>query len=163
VLRLEIYGADPDPVSREAIGRFAHPGVIREFGRLERDPASGESGRDRVMKRMQAMDALLLLHGMDAFCEEYIPSKFFEYLWTQRPVLGLVWRNAHFERLLRERGHWALPADDAHAIAAAVAQLALRWEKDELKDSGQASPFTSAAATAQLIGWVDEVLEARKP
>jgi glycosyltransferase involved in cell wall biosynthesis len=163
VLRLEIYGADPDPVSREAIGRFAHPGVIREFGRLERDPASGESGRDRVMKRMQAMDALLLLHGMDAFCEEYIPSKFFEYLWTQRPVLGLVWRNAHFERLLRERGHWALPADDARAIAAAVAQLALRWEKDELKDSGQASPFTSAAATAQLIGWVDEVLEARKP
>jgi glycosyltransferase involved in cell wall biosynthesis len=162
-LRLEIYGADPDPISREAIARFAHAGVIREFGRLERDPVTGESGRDRVMKRMQTVDALLLLHGTDEFCEEYIPSKLYEYLWTQRPVFGLVFRNAHLERLLRERGNWAVPADDPRAIAAALKELAARWERDELKDSGEASPYTTAAAVEKLIGWVDAMLEARRP
>src|SRR6266850_1888402 len=47
----------------------------RKIGRLELDPVTGDSGRDRVLKRMQTVDALLLLHGMENFCEEYIPSK----------------------------------------------------------------------------------------
>jgi hypothetical protein len=43
-----------------------------------------------------------------------------------------------------------------------VQELAARWEKDDLKDSGQASPYTTAAAVENLIGWVDAMLAARK-
>ena len=161
VLRLEIYGSGLDAVSERAVDSFAYPQVVRRFGRLEHDPVSGDSGRDRVLKRMQTVDALLLLHGMENFCEEYIPSKLYEYLWTQRPIIGLTWRNAHLDRILKEGGHWAMPADDLPGIVACLEDLVVRWEARRLEDSGQPSAYTSAAAVAQLSAWVEEVVNAR--
>lgn len=159
ILRLEIYGSGLDAVSERAIDRFAYPDVVRRFGRLERDPVTGDSGRDRVLKRMQTVDALLLLHGMENFCEEYIPSKLYEYLWTQRPIIGLTWRNAHLDRILKESGHWAVQADNLTGIAAALEDLVARWERNELKDSGLASPYSTEAAVNQLYGWACEAAE----
>lgn len=159
VLRLEIYGSGADAVSASAIERFPVPGMIRQFGRIEHDPTTGESGRERVLKRMNTVDCLLLLHGTDVFCEEYIPSKFYEYLWTQRPILGLVWHNEHLEKLLRENKHVSVAADDVKAISAALSELLDRWQNDDLADSGLESPYTSEAATRQLVTWVREILE----
>jgi hypothetical protein len=156
-VRLEIYGGDPDAVSAEAIARLPCPQVVRPFGRLERDPVTGESGRERVLKRMQTVDALLLLHGTGTVCEEYIPSKLYEYFWTERPILALTWHNAHLDRLLREAGHWAVPATDVAAIAGALTDLIARWQADDLRDSGKPSPYTPAAAVDEMIGWVEEV------
>jgi hypothetical protein len=136
--------------------------VVRRFGRLETDPATGESGRDRVLKRMQTVDALLLLHGMHRFCEEYIPSKLYEYLWTQRPILGLTWHNAHLDRILKEGGHWAVPTNDIPGIEAALEDLVARWEADRLQDSGKPSPYTTAAAVEQLYGWAIEAVNGRR-
>ena len=166
-VRLGIYGGGVDAISADAISRFPFAGVVRQFGRVESDPATGESGRDRVLKRMQTVDALLLLHGTDRVCEEYIPSKLYEYLWTERPIIGLVWHNPHLDRLLREGGHWSVPADDVAAISGALEALVSRWKRNELRDNGRASPYTSAAAVEQLVGWADEIprgrSEARKP
>jgi glycosyltransferase involved in cell wall biosynthesis len=161
LLRLEIYGAELDAVSERALAALPFPEVVRRLGRLEADPATGESGRDRVLKRMQTVDALLLLHGMHRFCEEYIPSKLYEYLWTQRPILGLTWHNPHLDRILEEGGHWAIPTGDVPGIVAALEELVARWEADRLQDSGKPSPYTTEAAARQLLGWVDEVLKAR--
>jgi hypothetical protein len=111
---------------------------------------------------MHTVDALLLLHGTESFCEEYIPSKLYEYLWTERPIIGLVWRNAHLDRILREGGHWAVAADDVTGISSALDDLVARWEADDLRDSGQPSPYTSAAAVDQLVGWVEDILRARE-
>jgi glycosyltransferase involved in cell wall biosynthesis len=157
IVRLEIYGSGIDALSERAIA-ILPPGVVREFGRLETDPVTGESGRDRVLKRMQTVDALLLLHGMHRFCEEYIPSKLYEYLWTQRPVLGLTWRNAHLDRILREGGHWAVPSDDIEGIFTALKELVARWEADQLEDSGKPSVYTSEAAVEQLVGWANQAV-----
>lgn len=158
-LRLEIYGSGADAVSAEAIARFPAQEMIRKIGRLEHDPVTGESGRERVLKRMNTVDALLLLHGIEVFCEEYIPSKFYEYLWTQRPVLGLVWRNPHLERLLRENGHTAVAANNVDDISDALSALVDRWERAELADTGLDSPYTAEAATTQLVAWAREVQE----
>jgi glycosyltransferase involved in cell wall biosynthesis len=153
IVRLEIYGSGADSVSSAAIARFPAPEMIKQLGRLERDPVTGESGRDRVLKRMNSVDCLLLLHGTEVFCEEYIPSKFYEYLWTQRPILGLVWRNQHLQRLLAENNHMAVAADDVDGIRKALSELTARWEKGELGDSGHDSPYTAEAATKQLVAW----------
>ena len=160
-VRLEIYGSGLDAVSAEAISRFPFSGVVRRFGRLERDSLTGESGRDRVLKRMRTVDALLLLHGTDRACEEYIPSKLYEYLWTERPILGLVWRNPHLDRILKEGGHGSVPADDVAAICRALEALVLRWEANDLRDNGRASPYTAAAAVEKLVGWAHEIVRAR--
>jgi glycosyltransferase involved in cell wall biosynthesis len=161
LLRLELYGSVVDSVSEQAIVKFGFPAIIRRLGRLEQDPATGESGRDRVLKRMHTVDALLLLHGTENFCEEYIPSKLYEYLWSERPIIGLVWRNPHLDRILREGGHWAVAADDVAGISSAIDDLVARWQADDLRDSRQPSPYTSAAAVDQLVGWVDDLLRAR--
>ena len=153
IVRIELYGGGIDAISAQAIGHFAFPQVIRNFGRLERDPTTGESGRDQVLKRMQTVDALMLLHGTDFYCEESIPSKLYEYLWTERPIIGLVTRNAQIERILREAGHWAVQAHDVSAVVAALEELVNRWEANDLCDSGKPSPYTIGAAVHQIIGW----------
>lgn len=155
--RLGIYGSGVDAVSAEAISRFPFAEVVRQYGRVERDPTTGESGRDWVLKKMQTVDALLLLHGADRVCEEYIPSKLYEYLWTERPIIGLVWRNPHLDRLLKEGGHWSVPSDDVAAISGVLEDLVSRWTRNDLQDNGRASPYTSAAAVEQLVGWVHEI------
>ena len=90
---------------------------------------------------------------------EYIPSKLYEYLWTRRPIIGLAWCNAHLDLILKEGGHWAVRADDVPGISAALEHLAVRWERDELRDSGRDSPYTVAAAVDKLCAWVDEALK----
>ncbi|HUU73297.1 MAG TPA: hypothetical protein VMW70_11765, partial [Burkholderiales bacterium] len=156
VVRLEIYGGGVDAVSDAAIAQFPAPEMIRRYGRLENDPVTGESGRERVLKRMNTVDCLLLLHGTEVFCEEYIPSKFYEYLWTQRPILGLIWRNPQLERMLQENGHLAVTADDVEGVCSALVELFERWTKGDLADSGRMSPYTAEAAAKQLVGWARE-------
>jgi glycosyltransferase involved in cell wall biosynthesis len=158
-IRLHLYGGGIDAVSARALRNFPHPAMIEQFGRLETDPKTGESGRDQVIKRMNAADCLLLLHGTVPFCEEYIPSKMYEYLWTQRPILALVWHNPQMERMLHELGHWAVKSDDADSIASALEELHARWMRDDLADSGAPSPYTSETATRQIIALARESLK----
>lgn len=158
-IRLHLYGGGIDPVSARALRDFPHPEMIERLGRLETDPKTGQSGRDQVLKRMNAADCLLLLHGTVPFCEEYIPSKMYEYLWTQRPILTLVWRNPQMERMLRESGHWAVKADDPDLIASALEQLHARWMRDDLRDSGTPSAYTTEAATRRIIALAHQCIQ----
>jgi len=160
VVRLEIYGADPDSVSRKAL-RALPGGVVHEMGRLELDPATGKSGRDRVLERMNAVDCLLLLHGTEPFCAEYIPSKLYEYLWTQRPILALVSDNPQMQRMLENEGHSVAPAADPQAVARALAALLDRWRGGGLGDSGRGSPYTVQAAVGELVSWAREAAARR--
>jgi hypothetical protein len=45
-----------------------------------------------------------LFTGDDAMCAEYIPSKLYEYLWMQRPILATVHNNPQMAQLIREQG-----------------------------------------------------------
>lgn len=160
-LRVHLYGGGIDPISTIALKNFPHPEMIEQFGRLEMDPNTGESGRVRVLKRMNAVDCLLLLHGTVPFCEEYIPSKMYEYLWTERPILGLVWKNPQMEQMLRELSHWSVTANDVSAIASAIEQLHDRWVINDLHDSGIHSPYTTQAATQKIVALARGVLKVR--
>jgi glycosyltransferase involved in cell wall biosynthesis len=161
-VRVHLYGGGVDPISRAAIERLPVAGVVESFGRLEADAASGESGRERVLQRMNAADCLLLLHGTEDFCAEYIPSKLYEYLWTQRPILALVWRNPQMRGMLRELGHWAVDADNATQVEAALLELVERWRGDSLADAGRPSPHTVEVAVTQLVDWAQAAVEARR-
>ena len=158
---LHVYGSRLDPVSRAAVERLGQPEIVRVFGRLERDPATGASGHEQVLERMRGADALLLLHGTSPFCEEYIPSKFYEYLSTGRPILGLTWRNPQLDGLLRSAGHLAVPADTPAGVRDALGTLLDRWDQDDLQDSGIPSPHTAAAAAERIYCLTRAVVAAR--
>lgn len=162
-IQLHIYGGGVDAVSARALEEFPYHEVIKQFGRLETDPATGESGRTRVLKRMNTVDCLLLLHGIEPFCEEYIPSKMFEYLWTQRPILALVHHNPQMTGILRDLGHWAVAADSAEQIAKALEELYARWVQNDLADSNQPSPYTTYNTVQTIYSWTLQMLSARSP
>ncbi|GFO54215.1 hypothetical protein GMSM_12220 [Geomonas sp. Red276] len=158
LIQIDVFGSRLDPISRKALERFPLPGVIVEHGRLEADPVTGKSGRQQVLEAMRRSDLLLLLHGSDPFCEEYIPSKFFEYLWTKRPILGLVWRNPQLERIFAERGLQAVNAKDVDGVTAALAETVARWQRNELPDREEAYAFTVEDAVDRIVALGESVI-----
>ncbi len=158
VFRLHLYGGRLDVVSADAIKEFPYREAIIEHGRIERDPETGESGREQILKLMHLSDCLLLLHGNDYYCEEYIPSKMYEYFFAERPVLALVWHNEQMGRMLREMGHWAVQSDDVDAIAEALDDLHSRWLQNDLLSFRRPSPYTAEAAVKTLYGWACQAI-----
>jgi glycosyltransferase involved in cell wall biosynthesis len=158
-VELHVYGGPLDPVSAAAAAEARHP-FLRHFGRIEADPVSGKSGREQILQHMRSADVLLLLHGVEPVCEEYIPSKMYEYLWMQRPILALVYRNAQMEGLLRANGHHveSLGAEatqtDEMALARAIQQFVAQWMGQGLCDSGKPSPYSTQASVSRLLSWL---------
>lgn len=162
-VELHVYGGPLDAVSAERLKASGARFAVRHFGRVEADAESGLSGRAQILRRMRSCDALLLLHGEDLICAEYIPSKMYEYLWMQRPILAMVHRNAQMERMLQGLGHCVVRSDAAdpssasERLASGLQALVERWERRQLTDSGQRSPFTTAAGVHSLVSWLADV------
>ena len=150
-LELHIYGSDLDGLTATAQRQHAASVTVRHFGRLEQDPRSGKSGRQQVLERMRTADVLLLQHGVEPACEEYIPSKLYEYLWMKRPILGLVHRNPQLTHLLQDAGHVAVPADDTSALTDALANLYRQWQEPGLPDRTWDNPYSTQAAVADIL------------
>jgi glycosyltransferase involved in cell wall biosynthesis len=154
---LHVTGGPLDAVSAAKIAASPLRACVRHLGRIEADPASGLSGREQILRRMRGVDVLLLLHGAEPICEEYIPSKLYEYLWMQRPILATVHRNPQMAAMLRGQGHVAIDSGALPDLAEALETLFDRWRDAGLPDSGRISPYTTQAAVQQLHGWSDQV------
>ena len=132
VLRIDVYGAKVDTLTAEAIAQYGFEDVVNEHGRIEKDPVTGRSGRERIAERMQAADVLLLLHGDDEWCSEYIPSKMYEYFWMGRPIWAITHRNPQMNQLLEERRAYISAADDQSSIHQTLERLWLDWQAKKL-------------------------------
>ena len=139
---LDIYGSGLDDVSRKTLVAFPLEHTLQEHGRLEYDEASGTSGRRQVLEAMKLCDVLVILHGSGFICEEYIPSKVYEYLLTGRPVLALTPATSELGRIVLECGHWVVDPDDVHAIKDALAECIMQWESGALDEVRRESPYT---------------------
>jgi glycosyltransferase involved in cell wall biosynthesis len=159
---LHVYGGPLDLASAEKLADAKLPitvkSAVRHFGRIERDSTSGLSGREQVLQLMRRVDVLLLLHGQEPICAEYIPSKLYEYLWMQRPILATVYSNPQMAYILRHAGHTAIETsmqvNGANSIAKELTVLFERWKHYGLADNGMPSPYTTRAAVGQLVQWV---------
>ncbi len=131
-LRVHIYGGAIDRAGKAEIARHGLEDVFISFGRLERSPETGMSGRERVVERMFQADCLLLVHGTISDCSEYIPSKLYEYIWTDRPVIALTYLNPQLDQLVNERGGYVAHGDQPEDIVRVLAQAYADWEADKL-------------------------------
>jgi hypothetical protein len=129
---IHAYGAALDSLSVEAIKKGGYEDVLIAHGRLEKDPQTGKSGRERVVKKMQEADTLILLHGNDEWCAEYIPSKFYEYLWTGRPIWGITHHNPQLDTMLLERGAYLSQVGEDLQIEATLEKIWLDWKNQGL-------------------------------
>lgn len=131
-LRVHAYGAPLDSLSLEAINHYGFSDVLLAHGRLEKDPMTGKSGRERVAQKMQEADVLILLHGNDEWCAEYIPSKFYDYLWSGRPIWGITHRNPQLDQMLLDRKSYLSADGDEAGIALALERIWLDWQQKQL-------------------------------
>ncbi len=131
-IRVHAYGAPLDVLTIDAIKSLNFADLLIAHGRLEKDPATGKSGRERVVEKMQSADVLILLHGNDEWCAEYIPSKFYEYLWADRPIWGITHRNTQLDRMLLERGAYLSHEGNVEGINMALERIWLDWEQKHL-------------------------------
>ncbi len=131
-IRVHAYGAPLDSLTVEALKSLKFDDLLLAHGRLEKDPLTGKSGRERVAERMQAADVLILLHGNDEWCAEYIPSKLYDYLWTGRPIWGITHRNTQLDQMLLDRGAYLSPQSDPQAVAVALERIWLDWKAQQL-------------------------------
>ena len=161
VLRLEVYGSALDPQAAQLVESLKLTGVVLPIGRLEFDPATGLSGRARVMQRMQQCDVLLMMHGDMAEAGEYIPSKLYEYFWARRPVLALTCENAQLDALVVGHGGWVAPTREQPAVVEAFAAAIGRWREGGLPDVN-VPPVTVADAVGRILKAVDSLGSARR-
>ena len=131
-IRIHAYGAPLDPLTVDAIKRLEFDDVLLAYGRLEKDSITGKSGRERVVEKMQSADVLILLHGNDEWCAEYIPSKLYDYLWTGRPIWGITHRNPQLDKMLLDRGAYLSPQSDPQAVELALERIWLDWNSQQL-------------------------------
>jgi hypothetical protein len=131
-LRIHAFGAPLDSLSQDAIQQYAYSDILLAHGRLERDPVSGKSGREQVAQKMHEADVLILLHGNDEWCSEYIPSKFYDYLWSGRPIWGITHRNPQLDQMLLDRNSYLSADGDEVGIAMALERIWLDWQKKQL-------------------------------
>jgi len=164
-IELHVYGGPLDSVSSAKLADSPVRLCVRHFGRIEADLGTGLSGREQILRHMRAADVLLLLHGEEPICAEYIPSKLYEYLWMQRPIVSVVHRNPQMAAMLRVEGHVAITEDDecsqevtVLALAAALESLFDDWCREGLPDSGRVSPYTTQIAVNQMMRWAKSVV-----
>lgn len=158
---LHVTGGPLDAISSAKLEPSPVRACVRHLGRIEADPVTGLSGREQILRRMRGVDVLLLLHGEEPICAEYIPSKLYEYLWMQRPILATVHCNPQMAGMLRDAGHVAVqtggPGQDtmtaSRELALALERLYDDWRGPGLADSGRGSPYTTQAAVARLLEW----------
>ncbi len=164
-LVLHITGGPLDEVSANYL-QGMNPEVrqaVQHLGRIEFDPTSGISGREQILRRMRATDLLLLLHGQEPICAEYMPSKMYEYLWMQRPILATVHHNPQMNDILIDMGHRVVNTshqtvdETAQALASHLQELLAQWAECGLDDSGRESPYTTAASVQQILSFVGEL------
>lgn len=130
---LDVYGAPLDENSKKAIADFSLENSVKSWGRLEYDAALGLSGRERVMKKMHEADVLLLLQGDYEWCAEYIPSKWYEYIWTKRPIFAITNRNEIFDGYLTSRNSYLAKTLDKDSILNTLTLIYLDWTKKNLR------------------------------
>ena len=154
-IRIHAYGAPLDRLTIDAIKQFAFEEVLIAHGRLEKDPVTGISGRERVVQKMQAADVLILLHGNDEWCAEYIPSKFYDYLWAGRPIWGITHRNPQLDRMLSERGGYLSPQSGIEEIEMTLERIYLDWQSQKLSVPG-GTPIGVEQAVATILSHVQQ-------
>jgi hypothetical protein len=131
-IQVHVYGAKIDSLTADAISQHGFADLVIEHGRIEKDPVTGKSGRECIAERMQASDVLLLLHGDDEWCAEYIPSKMYEYFWMGRPIWAITHRNPQMNALLAERNAYISTADDVASIDNTLKRIWIDWQQKNL-------------------------------
>ncbi|MDB9822389.1 hypothetical protein OAC89_01660 [Deltaproteobacteria bacterium] len=151
IIKVDLYGTC-DNRTHNLIRHFEYRDVIAYHGKLP---------RNKSLSLMAASDCLLLIQNTQAFSSETIPSKVYEYLFTNRPVLGLVHKNPELEQMLLNQGHWVALADDVESVLKGMKSIISRFHINDNQENFPEPLWTIEKAVSRLIT-IAEVLHLEK-
>ena len=144
-LHLDLYGSIDAPSLAKARS-LGLDTLIRFHGLVDRQTA---------LAGMRQADCLLLIQNTTFFSTETIPSKVYEYLYSGRPILGLVHHNQELTAMLTERGHYTTPADDPQKVEQQIAALLVAWEGSDFVSAFHVrQPVMLEEAVCTLLGLI---------
>ncbi len=132
IIKIHIYGSKCDQASKVIIQKLRLDHSVIEHGRLEFDAVKNLTGREQVVIKMQEADCLLLMHGDIPECSEYIPSKLYEYFWSERPILGITHNNTQLDNLILQRNGFVAHTSDSDSIIKELENIYSLWTVDKL-------------------------------
>jgi len=150
IIEVHTYGGKLDEQTQLASQNLPS-GIFENHGRLEQDPSSGKSGRQRVLDEMRKADFLILIHGTGEICRLYIPSKTYEYIWAKRPIIAISPYPDEFRELLDEREHLIVQKDEQNDIKGAILEAVSKWTGSKCFDCEFTKPFSAEDATERII------------
>jgi hypothetical protein len=115
---------------------------------------------------MRECDILLLVHGDDPMCSEYIPSKLYEYFWMQRPIIATAHDNPQLIKIINDQGHFVADCtlrdkgkstDASVKVSNHLNDLWRKWKSSGLSDSKLPTPWTTLKSTQELIAWANQL------
>jgi GT2 family glycosyltransferase len=145
-LRIHVYGGSIDAKAVRAIAQQSLSDIFICFGRLEQSSTTGKSGREQVTDLMYQADCLLLLHGNSEACREYIPSKFYEYLWAARPIVALTHKNPQLNQMLLDHNSYVAAVEQPDDIVTIISSAYADWQANNLR-----MPTLSAIGVEQSV------------
>jgi glycosyltransferase involved in cell wall biosynthesis len=140
VIRLDLYG-NCDRLSRNLIAAASYPEISRFHGKIPRGTA---------LRTMMTTDCLLIIQSSEHFATETFPSKVYEYFFTGRPILALVYQNPEFERLLDSARSFVAPADNVEMVADKVEKIVTAHQAGQLDGAEPCYQWTSGQAVRRL-------------
>jgi glycosyltransferase involved in cell wall biosynthesis len=162
LVAIDIYGTTLDPVTSQALDAYHLEDIVTVHGRLEYDPTTGKTGREQVLEAMKRMDVLILVHGDDIFrCDEYVPSKLYDYMLVQRPILGLTHPGSELQTMLENNGFFAADSQNEEEIKSTILNLIAQWKNTGLPDCEHVSPLTVKEAVSQLMSIRSDLVKGR--
>jgi len=153
-IRINIFGGMLDKTSKQSIDRLALQDNVISHGRIEQDPVTKESGRIRVAKFMRQQDVLLLMHGNYEACSEYIPSKMYDYFWSNRPIFGVTYKNPDLDNLLLVRNAYLAKTYDPDSVLLELNRLWFDWVDKKLPNNNSL-PITPKDAVQQILSRIE--------
>jgi hypothetical protein len=155
---IQIYGAQLDAQSEKVVAAHQLQAYLKVFGRIEYSEQLRLSGRQQVNMAMRQVDCLLLTHGDSDECSEYIPSKFYECLWANRPQLMMIHANTQLAKLGKDYDFYVTPATDLNGIEASIERVFEDWQAKSPKFINPSiKPIDVKTCTEQIVGWVREL------
>ena len=151
---LDVYGMPLDAQSKKTVTQLSLTDTVREHGRLEYDPVTKKTGRLQVFEKMHLCDVLLIIHGETDICNEYIPSKTYEYLLTKRPILGVTATESELGQTLLSAGH-SVVVNNISDIEAAIRKKIHDWEDGQIEKCEGTNSFTVEDAVTKLVASVN--------
>jgi len=128
---------------------FRHREIINVLGKLPRASA---------IDRMKKTDVLMLIQNLEEVSSETIPSKIYEYLLAQKPILGLVHNNRELTEMLEKRGHFVAEGSDVDAIKDRILEIHTLWKNGSLTRVYNGKPIIVRDAVRNLMTLCDDLV-----